>query len=122
MQIDDKAPAGGPMIHFGIGDAQRLKFLAGDNVGEVKCDQYTAWKCYVEAIKSSSNKMEVDLPIKESGRNFTQQEDHRGAVRARVQLAEELLSIQLVLGDLDKITKIGFQMSPILAGQLTIFL
>ncbi|KAL0392974.1 UNVERIFIED_CONTAM: hypothetical protein Sradi_2520200 [Sesamum radiatum] len=49
--------------------------------------------------------MEVDIPNKESNKNFPQQEDQRGAVPARVQSAEELLSIQLVLGEPDRITK-----------------
>ncbi|KAL0444521.1 UNVERIFIED_CONTAM: Retrovirus-related Pol polyprotein from transposon opus [Sesamum latifolium] len=73
----------------------KLKFPVGDSVGKVKCDQHTSQKCYVEAIKSSSNKMEVDLPNKESNKNFSRQEDQRGAVPTGVQLAEELLSIQL---------------------------
>ncbi|KAL0302411.1 UNVERIFIED_CONTAM: hypothetical protein Scaly_3033900 [Sesamum calycinum] len=72
---------------------------------EVRGNQYTTWKCYVDAIKSNNNKMEVDIPNKESNKNFPQQEDQRGAVPARVQSAEELLSIQLVLGEPDRITK-----------------
>ncbi|KAL0373553.1 UNVERIFIED_CONTAM: Retrovirus-related Pol polyprotein from transposon.6 [Sesamum radiatum] len=66
--------------------------------------------------------MKVDIPNKESNKNFPQQEDQRGVVSARVQPAEELLSIQLVPGEPDKIIKIGSQLSPILVGQLTTFL
>ncbi|KAL0288014.1 UNVERIFIED_CONTAM: hypothetical protein Sradi_7111600 [Sesamum radiatum] len=93
----------------------KLKFLVGDKVGEVKGDQYTTRKWYVEVIKSSNNRMEVDLPSKKSSRSATQQEDQRGVVPARVQPTEELLSIQLVSGEPDKITKIGSQLSPTLA-------
>ncbi|KAL0311674.1 UNVERIFIED_CONTAM: hypothetical protein Scaly_2919100 [Sesamum calycinum] len=46
----------------------------------------------------------------------------RKGVPTRVQPAEELLSIQLVLRLPDKVTKIGSQLSPALAGQLTVFL
>ncbi|KAL0295576.1 UNVERIFIED_CONTAM: hypothetical protein Scaly_3098800 [Sesamum calycinum] len=55
----------------------KLKFLVGDKVGEVKGDQYTTRKWYVEVIKSSNNRMEVDLPSKKSSRSATQQEDQR---------------------------------------------
>ncbi|KAL0349486.1 UNVERIFIED_CONTAM: hypothetical protein Sradi_4097800 [Sesamum radiatum] len=94
----------------------KLKFPIGDNVEEIKGDQYTTRKCYVEAIKSSNNKNEVDLSRKESSRNSTQQEDQRGVVPARVQPAEELLSIYLVPGESNKITKIGSQLNSTLAG------
>ncbi|KAL0411533.1 UNVERIFIED_CONTAM: hypothetical protein Slati_3743000 [Sesamum latifolium] len=100
----------------------KFKFPVGDGIGEVRGDQYTAQKCYIEVIKISSNKMEVDIPNKESNKNFSKQEDQRGTVLARVQSVEKLLSSQLVLGEPDKITKIGSQLSPILVGQLTAFL
>ncbi|KAK4397173.1 Retrovirus-related Pol polyprotein from transposon.6 [Sesamum angolense] len=66
--------------------------------------------------------MEVDNPNKESSRNPSQSEDQGGAVPTRVQPAEELLSIQLVPGESDQITKIGSQLSLVLVEQLTIFL
>ncbi|KAL0391208.1 UNVERIFIED_CONTAM: hypothetical protein Scaly_0477900 [Sesamum calycinum] len=51
----------------------KLKFPIGDKVGEVKSDQYILRKCYVEVIKSSSRRMEVDPPNKERSRGFTLQ-------------------------------------------------
>ncbi|KAL0402076.1 UNVERIFIED_CONTAM: hypothetical protein Slati_4237500 [Sesamum latifolium] len=81
----------------------KLKFPIGDGVGKVKGDQYIARKCYVEAIKSSNKKMEVDMPNKGSNKDFPLQEDQRGAVPAHVQQAEELLSIQLVPREPDKL-------------------
>ncbi|KAL0309068.1 UNVERIFIED_CONTAM: hypothetical protein Sradi_5849100 [Sesamum radiatum] len=99
----------------------KLKFPIGDNVGEIKGDQYMARKCYVEARKSSINEMKVDLPSKENSKNSIRHDDQKGAIPAHVQPAKQLLSIQLVFGEPNKITKIGSQ-DPILAGQLTIFL
>ncbi|KAL0298781.1 UNVERIFIED_CONTAM: hypothetical protein Sradi_6537900 [Sesamum radiatum] len=64
-----------------------LKFPIGDKVGEVEGDQYTTCKCYVEAVESSSGRMEVDPPSKESSRCSTQQDDQKGIVPARVQPA-----------------------------------
>ncbi|KAL0434293.1 UNVERIFIED_CONTAM: hypothetical protein Slati_2763600 [Sesamum latifolium] len=66
--------------------------------------------------------MEVDPHNKESSRVPTQQDDQKGIIPACVQPAEELLSIQLMPGELAKITKIGSQLSPTLVGQLTAFL
>ncbi|KAL0313040.1 UNVERIFIED_CONTAM: hypothetical protein Sradi_5703300 [Sesamum radiatum] len=43
----------------------KVKFPVGDKVREVKGDQCTAQKCYVEAIRGNSEKMEVDPPNKE---------------------------------------------------------
>ncbi|KAL0444290.1 UNVERIFIED_CONTAM: hypothetical protein Slati_2151700 [Sesamum latifolium] len=83
----------------------KLKFSVRDKVGEVKGDQYTARKCYMEEIKSNNNKMEVDPPSKESSKNSIPQDHQKGAVLARVQPAEELLSIQLVPGEPDKLSR-----------------
>ncbi|KAL2237694.1 UNVERIFIED_CONTAM: hypothetical protein Sindi_0961100 [Sesamum indicum] len=71
---------------------------------------------------SSSSNMEVDPPSKESSMDVTQQDSQKGAIPARVQPAEELLSIQLVPGEPDRISRIGSQLSPTLTGQLTVFL
>ncbi|KAL0345589.1 UNVERIFIED_CONTAM: hypothetical protein Sradi_4390200 [Sesamum radiatum] len=112
MEIDDKVPVGGLMTHFGPADAQGLsrclyiqyevEIPIGDKVGETKGDQYTARKCYVEAIKSSNSKMEVDLLSKESSRQGNQKD----VVPTHVQQVEELLSIQLVHGEIEKIPEL----------------
>ncbi|KAL0339313.1 UNVERIFIED_CONTAM: hypothetical protein Sangu_1453400 [Sesamum angustifolium] len=98
----------------------KLKFPIRDNVGEIKGDQYMARKCYVEARKCSINEMKVDLPSKENSKNSIPHDDQKGAIPAHVQPGKQLLSIQLVFGEPNKIT-IGSQ-DPILARQLTMFL
>ncbi|KAL0402032.1 UNVERIFIED_CONTAM: hypothetical protein Slati_4233100 [Sesamum latifolium] len=100
----------------------KLKFPMENRIGEVQGDQYTTRKCYVEAIKSSTHKMDVDTPNPEDHESSPAQEEQRWATPTRVQLAEELMSIQLVSGEPDKTTKIDSQLNPTLAGQLTTFL
>ncbi|KAL0440092.1 UNVERIFIED_CONTAM: hypothetical protein Slati_2492200 [Sesamum latifolium] len=67
----------------------KMKFPLGDKIGEVQGDQYTAWKCYVEVIKSSTRKMEVDAPNRRSHKDFPQQEGQQGIVPAPVQPTED---------------------------------
>ncbi|KAL0458640.1 UNVERIFIED_CONTAM: hypothetical protein Slati_0491200 [Sesamum latifolium] len=90
--------------------------------GEAKGDQYTAQRCYVECDKEQQQQDGSGLSCKESSRNSTQQDEQKGTIPAPVQPIEELLSIQLVPGEPDKITKIGSQLNPALVGQLTAFL
>ncbi|KAL0329238.1 UNVERIFIED_CONTAM: hypothetical protein Sradi_4910500 [Sesamum radiatum] len=72
-----------------------IKFPVGTKVGELKCDQYTARKFYVEAIRGSSGRMDVDPPSKESSQISTQHGDQNDTIPVHVQLVEELLSIHL---------------------------
>ncbi|KAL0401869.1 UNVERIFIED_CONTAM: hypothetical protein Slati_4216800 [Sesamum latifolium] len=90
--------------------------------GEVQGDQYTARRCYVEAIKSSTSRMEVDTPSQGDRGDLSPQEEQQSIIPARVQPAEEVMSIQLVPGEPDNTTKKGSQLIPTLAGQLTTFL
>ncbi|KAL0457983.1 UNVERIFIED_CONTAM: hypothetical protein Slati_0425500 [Sesamum latifolium] len=76
----------------------KLNFPVGNKLGEVQGDQYTARKCYVEAIKNNTHKMEIDAPSLEEQGSLTTREEQRCATPARVQPAEELMSIQLVQG------------------------
>ncbi|KAL0412311.1 UNVERIFIED_CONTAM: hypothetical protein Slati_3820800 [Sesamum latifolium] len=55
----------------------KLKFSVGDKIGEVQGDQYTAKKCYVEAIKSSTSRMEVDRPVKEAIKIYPRKKDNK---------------------------------------------
>ncbi|KAL0427277.1 UNVERIFIED_CONTAM: hypothetical protein Slati_2902500 [Sesamum latifolium] len=48
----------------------KLKFPIRNKIGEVQGDQYTARRCYVEAIKSGSNKMEIDRPSQEDPKTY----------------------------------------------------
>ncbi|KAL0385956.1 UNVERIFIED_CONTAM: hypothetical protein Sradi_2989900 [Sesamum radiatum] len=86
----------------------KLKFPVGNEIGEVQGDQYTAKKCYIEAIKNNTHKMEIDTPSLEEQGSLTTREEQRCEGPTRVQ---ELMVIQLVPRESDKTTKIGSQLS-----------
>ncbi|KAL0433114.1 UNVERIFIED_CONTAM: hypothetical protein Slati_2645700 [Sesamum latifolium] len=86
-----------PGYHFHI--PHEIEVPRGDMIGEVQGDQYTARRCYVEAIKSCTSKMKVDTPNQGGRRDLPLQEEQQHIIPARVQPAEELMSIQLVPGE-----------------------
>ncbi|KAL0385720.1 UNVERIFIED_CONTAM: hypothetical protein Sradi_2966300 [Sesamum radiatum] len=100
----------------------KLKLPARTKVGEVIDNQYATQKCYVEAIRRGRGKMDADPPNRENGRRPVQCDNQGAAIPPHGQPAKELLSIQLIHRELDKITKISSELSPTQARKLTTFL
>ncbi|KAL0416120.1 UNVERIFIED_CONTAM: hypothetical protein Slati_3443900 [Sesamum latifolium] len=94
----------------------KIKFPTPGGVGEVQGDPFQSRKCYVEALwkeqKRSSNEALKEAPFSKKGREGDPEEDletDRGTP-PKVQPTEELLNIELIPGDLKKVTRIGSQM------------
>ncbi|KAL0427960.1 UNVERIFIED_CONTAM: hypothetical protein Slati_2970800 [Sesamum latifolium] len=92
---------------------EEIKFPTPGGVGEVKEDPLQSRRCYVEVVrkgqKRSANEAPKEAPFSKKGREDDPEGDldaDRGAP-PRVQPAEELLNIELVLGEPEKVTRIG---------------
>ncbi|KAL0427152.1 UNVERIFIED_CONTAM: hypothetical protein Slati_2890000 [Sesamum latifolium] len=94
----------------------KIKFATPRGVGEVQGDPLQSRRCYVEAVrkgqKRSSNEAPKEAPSSKRGKNGNPEEDPEAdrGTPPKVQPAEELLNIELIPGDLEKVTRIGSQM------------
>ncbi|KAL0445732.1 UNVERIFIED_CONTAM: hypothetical protein Slati_1701100 [Sesamum latifolium] len=94
----------------------KIKFPTPGGVGEVQRDHLQSRKCYVEAVrrgqKRNSDEVHKGVPPSKKGKEAFVEEAPEGAeTPAKVQPAEELLNIEIVLGRPDKTTRIGSHMN-----------
>ncbi|KAL0405434.1 UNVERIFIED_CONTAM: Retrovirus-related Pol polyprotein from transposon opus [Sesamum latifolium] len=93
----------------------KIKFPIPGGVGEVKGDPHQSRRCYVEAVrkgqKRSPNETLEGPPQGKRSRegNLEEDLDDSQDTLPKVTPAEELLNIELVHGDSEKITRIGSQ-------------
>ncbi|KAL0415980.1 UNVERIFIED_CONTAM: hypothetical protein Slati_3429900 [Sesamum latifolium] len=92
----------------------KIKFPVVGGVGEVQADILQARKCYVEAIKRGKKRMLEEALSEENPSKRGKDPMHRPELKEEatvaVQPLEELLTVELIPGDPDKITKIGSKM------------
>ncbi|KAL0443946.1 UNVERIFIED_CONTAM: hypothetical protein Slati_2117300 [Sesamum latifolium] len=92
----------------------KIKFLVVGGVGETQADVIQARKCYVEAIKRGKKRMLEEASGEENsnkrGKDPMRRPELKEETPVTVQPVEELLTVELILGDPDKITKIGSKM------------
>ncbi|KAL0403731.1 UNVERIFIED_CONTAM: hypothetical protein Sradi_2013900 [Sesamum radiatum] len=92
----------------------KIKFPVDGGVGEAQADMLQARKFYVEAIKRGKKIMLEGTSSEENstkrGKNSTPRIEHKAEDLVAVQPVEELLTVQLIPGDPDKITKVGSKM------------
>ncbi|KAL0437653.1 UNVERIFIED_CONTAM: hypothetical protein Sradi_0473200 [Sesamum radiatum] len=99
----------------------KIKFPVVTGVGEVQADVLQARRCYVEAIKREKKRILEEVSSEENsnkrGKDLTPRPEcprPRPSVREEtpdaVQPVEELLTVELILGDPGKITKIRSRM------------
>ncbi|KAL0288701.1 UNVERIFIED_CONTAM: hypothetical protein Sradi_7091400 [Sesamum radiatum] len=92
----------------------KIKFPVVRGVGEAQADMLQAHKCYVETIKREKKRILEEASSEENsikrGKNPMPRPELKGEDLVAVQPVEELLTIELIPGDLDKITKIGSKM------------
>ncbi|KAI3473671.1 hypothetical protein Pfo_031543, partial [Paulownia fortunei] len=104
----------------------KLKFPVDEGIGEVKGDQCSARRCYVEAVRKAEQKKakreqstEREPPLKVMKRS----EAERPSVeQEHVMPNEELINIELIPGDGTRTTRIGTQLSQELTDSMTQFL
>ncbi|KAL0433176.1 UNVERIFIED_CONTAM: hypothetical protein Slati_2651900 [Sesamum latifolium] len=92
----------------------KIKFPVVRGVGEAQADVLQARKCYVEAIKRGKKRILEEVSGEENsnkrGKDSMSRTELKEEAPITVQPVEELLTIELILGDPDKITKIGSRM------------
>ncbi|KAL0451277.1 UNVERIFIED_CONTAM: hypothetical protein Slati_1105800 [Sesamum latifolium] len=92
----------------------KIKFPIIGGVGEAQADTLQAHKCYVDAIKKDKKRGLEETPGKENsnkrGNNLEPSPEPKEGVPVTVQPVEELLTVELILGDSGKVTKIGSKM------------
>ncbi|KAL0406391.1 UNVERIFIED_CONTAM: hypothetical protein Slati_3953000 [Sesamum latifolium] len=83
-------------------------------VGEAQADALQARKCYVEAIKRGKKIVLEEAPREENsnkrGKDLIPRPEPKQEAHVKVQPVEELLTVELIPGDPEKVTKIGFKM------------
>ncbi|KAL0440598.1 UNVERIFIED_CONTAM: hypothetical protein Slati_2542800 [Sesamum latifolium] len=94
----------------------KIKFSTPSRIGEVQGDPLQSRKCYVEAVrkgqKRTSDEAYKGAPPSKRGKDLdTEEVPKETGTPAKVQPAEELLNIEIILGNPDKTTRIGSQMS-----------
>ncbi|KAI3443830.1 hypothetical protein Pfo_000495 [Paulownia fortunei] len=103
-----------------------LKFPVDEGIREVEGDQYSARKCYVEAVRKSKQKKYIRKkePEEEHLLKVLKTDEAGGpfAEQVHVRPNEKLGNIELILGDLAKTTRMGTQLSPELANEIAQFL
>ncbi|KAL0301391.1 UNVERIFIED_CONTAM: hypothetical protein Sradi_6415900 [Sesamum radiatum] len=92
----------------------KVKFPVDEGVGEVRADILQACKCYIEAIKKGKNRV-LDKTVEGNGHNKQGKDQIPGLEIKKdspdnVQPVEELHTIKLIPGNIEKVTKIGSKM------------
>ncbi|KAK6151632.1 hypothetical protein DH2020_014267 [Rehmannia glutinosa] len=104
----------------------KLKFVMENGVGEVLGDQQVARKCYMEAVRKGeqkkSKRMEVESERETNPLKMTKRKENEELDMMSVKPQEELMSVELVIGDPTKVTRIGTQLGSELAAAITSFL
>ncbi|KAK6123773.1 hypothetical protein DH2020_042483 [Rehmannia glutinosa] len=104
----------------------KLKFVMEDGVGEVLGDQQMARKCYVEAVRKGeqkkSKRKEVESERETNPLKMTKRKEKTEPDMMSVKPQEKLMSVELVIGDPTKVTRIGTQLGSELAAAITSFL
>ncbi|KAL0458669.1 UNVERIFIED_CONTAM: hypothetical protein Slati_0494100 [Sesamum latifolium] len=102
----------------------KIKFSTPGGVGEVQGDPLQSRRCYVEIVRKGQKRGPKEL-LEEPPREKRSREsniegdlDTNQDVPPRVQPADELLNIELVLGDSEKTMRIGSQISETLRGEV----
>ncbi|KAL0406077.1 UNVERIFIED_CONTAM: hypothetical protein Slati_3921600 [Sesamum latifolium] len=92
----------------------KIKFLVVGEVGEAQADMLEARKCYVEVINRGKKRVLEEASGEENpskrGKDPTPRLELKEEDPVAVQLVDELLTIELIPGDPDKMTKIGSKM------------
>ncbi|KAL0345312.1 UNVERIFIED_CONTAM: hypothetical protein Sradi_4362500 [Sesamum radiatum] len=92
----------------------KIKFPVVGGVGEAQADVLQAHKCYVEAIKRGKKRILEEISGEEKsnkrGKDLMLRTELKEEAPITVQSVEELITIELIPGDPDKITKIGSKM------------
>ncbi|KAL0402092.1 UNVERIFIED_CONTAM: Transposon Ty3-G Gag-Pol polyprotein [Sesamum latifolium] len=92
----------------------KIKFPVAGGVGEAQADVLQARKCYVEVIKRGKKRMLEEASDEENsnkrGKDPMPRPELKEEDPVAVQPVEELLTVELILGNPDKITKIGSKM------------
>ncbi|KAL0400277.1 UNVERIFIED_CONTAM: hypothetical protein Sradi_2371000 [Sesamum radiatum] len=104
----------------------KIMFPTPDGVGEVQGDHFQSRRCYVEAI-CKGQKWSVDdaldqVPPSKKGRTPEVENSKETETPAKVQLAEELLNIEIIPGNLDKTTRIGSHLGKYAKKEITLCL
>ncbi|KAL0400191.1 UNVERIFIED_CONTAM: hypothetical protein Sradi_2362400 [Sesamum radiatum] len=89
----------------------KIKFPTPGGVGELQGDPLQSRRCYVEAVRKEQ-KWNVDnapdqIPPSKKGKTPKGEDPEEIETPAKVQPAEELLNIEIILGNPDKITRIS---------------
>ncbi|KAL0433793.1 UNVERIFIED_CONTAM: Pro-Pol polyprotein [Sesamum latifolium] len=92
----------------------KINFSVVGGVGEAQANIFQARKCYVEAIKRGKKRILEEVSGEENsnkrGKDSMPRTELKEEAPVIVQPVEELLIVELIPGDPDKITKIGFKM------------
>ncbi|KAL0455805.1 UNVERIFIED_CONTAM: hypothetical protein Slati_0919700 [Sesamum latifolium] len=92
----------------------KIKFPVVGGVGEAQADVLQARKCYVEAIKRGKKRILEETSGEENfnkwGKDSIPRTELKEEAPVTVQPMAELLTVELISGDPDKITKIGSKM------------
>ncbi|KAL0395407.1 UNVERIFIED_CONTAM: hypothetical protein Slati_4506900 [Sesamum latifolium] len=92
----------------------KIKFPVAGAVGEAQADILQARKCYVEAIKRGKKRVLEEASSEENsnkrGKDPVPRPELKEEASVAVQPVEEFLTVELIPGDLDKITRIGSKM------------
>ncbi|KAL0420349.1 UNVERIFIED_CONTAM: hypothetical protein Slati_3057800 [Sesamum latifolium] len=92
----------------------KIKFPVVGGVGEAQADILQAQKCYVEAIKRGKKRILEEVSGEENsnkrGKDSMPGPELKEEDPVTVQPVEELLTVEFIPGDLNKITKIGSKM------------
>ncbi|KAL0462941.1 UNVERIFIED_CONTAM: hypothetical protein Slati_0181700 [Sesamum latifolium] len=87
----------------------KIKFSVVRRVGEAQADAFQARKCYVEAIKRGKKRVLEEAPREENsnkrGKDLIPRPKPKEEAPVTVQPVEELLIVELIPGDLEKVTK-----------------
>ncbi|KAL0405625.1 UNVERIFIED_CONTAM: hypothetical protein Slati_3876400 [Sesamum latifolium] len=92
----------------------KIKFSVVGGVGEVQADILQARKCHVEAIKRGKKRILEEMSGEENsnkqGKDSMPRTELKEEAPVTVQPVEELLTVELIPGNPDKIMKIGSKM------------